>query len=401
MIREKHTTDRRFQIIIGSLRDLKKDKEDKSEIEGYFGRFDTSKFNQDVLGIIAILKREGYDVKALCKGEFCDLRNLWIPWSPAFSKKAESLGAIIEYVSVPGGISLMLGRGGQNPVFNFLHNASERPRDAFVQIDNKIYLNKDYYPKKIVSERDHRGYISRMRWLVPGELEKVAEVEKEQREYTNININIEDKEKWKQYYDGQKKLHRKVTRIEQEADNYLTLLLQPSPFGEGGRVIVFSDFIIASDEIQRKTHAKKDYRVQDKPVYFVSPTNARIGKFTKKSEEVRFHIDYFVNGIDLSSHSFVYIDPDFYKKNNFVFKRIEKNHNVDICLVPKNEQKFIPSNFLVIPNGKILIPNGTPQTYRCLEQRLGSENVLVTENPLPNLLNEGYGPRCITNIICY
>lgn len=401
MVDEIQTDGKRFQIVVGSLRDTKVDKNDTSVevISRGSDGYKVSLFNQDVLEVTDALKKSGYETKALCKGEYEEDFG-WFPWSPAFLERAKSLGADIEYISVPGGIGLMLGVG-ENPVFNWLHNTSERPRDAFVQLNGKIYLNPDYYPKKSVSKRDHRGFISRMRWLVPGEVRKIEKIKKEENELRDIPPDYKDKDKWNQYINECKEIWRKKEKIEKDADKLLTSILQVSPFGEGGRVIAFNDFIIASDVIQRKIKSSRSYRFQGRPVYFVKPIQARIGDVQVSPEDFRFHIDYHVNGLDLDGHAFLYVDPDFYEKNRGVFRRLEREQSVNISCVPKREQHLVPANFLVIPDRRILLPAGMPQSYRSLEQKLGSENVLATKKPLPNLLKEGYGVRCITNVVYY
>src|SRR3989344_5527345 len=151
------------QIVIGSSSDILLDyKNPKAEThDSYLGTSHMlSDVNKDILEIVKVLCENGYNVKTLCKGEADSLMGVWAPYSPVFSEKSRELGATNESITVSG---IFAFRGESNPVFNWLNNASETPRDAYVQIGNKIYLNNDYYPFKI-NKKTHRVYISRMEW---------------------------------------------------------------------------------------------------------------------------------------------------------------------------------------------------------------------------------------------
>lgn len=394
---------RRFQIIVGSLRDIKVDKNDPSvTVINRGSGYRISLFNKEVIEIIRALV-EGYDVKALCRGEYCEMDHSFFPGSSVFEKRACSLGAIIETVSVPDGIGLMLG-AGDNPVFNWLHNASERPRDSFLQLGEIVYLNPNHYPKKSILKKDHKGFISRLRWLMPAGLEQVIEVKKEYAKYVNQRsrgLDYKNEEEWEKYLEECRRICKREGVVERKVDEEISSVLKLSHFGESGRVVVFDEFIIASDEIKRKLKVSEGYRFQGKRVYFVKPITAYIGDKKASPKDFGFHIDYHVNGLTLNDHVFIYLDPDFYSKNRAVFRMIEREQKAEFDFVPKTEQNLIPANFLVIPDGKILIAGGAPGTQERLELRLGENNVLTTNKPLPNLLKEGYGIRCITNVICY
>jgi hypothetical protein len=353
-----------FQIVIGSSRDELLDyKDPKAQTHNSFLRQShmLSQVNQDILEIVKVLCENGYKVKTLCKGECDSFEGFWIPQSPVFSEKSKELGAVNESISVPDSISMGLGQGA-NPVFNWLNNASERPRDAFVQIGKKIYLNKDYYPRRI-DKKTHKGYISRMDWL----------------------ISSQPRPLFLSSYE------------EERLDERLEPVLESSPFGEGGKIITFRDFILASDDIRKRIKLNREQFGSE--IYFLRPISTE-DKKDIISENKRQHIDYHVNGVDLAGYSMILVDPSFYKKNSGVFEEIQRKHSVKLVFVDENETQSVPANFLVLPDGKTLMPAGTKKTQKILEEELGSENILVTKK-LPHLLKSGYGIRCISNTLAY
>jgi hypothetical protein len=353
------------QIVIGSSRDiLLKHKDPKAETHSSFlGKsYVLSQVNQDILEIVKVLCENGYKVKTLCKG-VSDFFGGWIALSPVFSEKSRELGAVNEYVTVPDSFSLSLGPGG-NPVFNWLNNASEKPRDAFVQVGKKIYLNNDYYPFNI-DKKTHKGYTARMEWLIAPE-------------------NPSSSHMSRSSYD------KFISKLES--------VLEPSPLGEGGKTIVFRDFILASDAIRKKI--KPSTEEFGSEIYFLRPISAG-DKKDIISENKRQHIDYHVNGVDLAGHSVILADPSFYKMNSDVFEELQRKHPVKLVFVDESETQSVPANFLVLPDGKVLMPAGAKKTQKTLEEEIGSENVLVTRKRLPHLLKSGYGVRCISNTLAY
>jgi len=135
-------------------------------------------------------------------------------------------------------------------------------------------------------------------------------------------------------------------------------------------------------------------------IYFLRPISTE-NKEGEISVNKRQHIDYHINGMDLKDHSLILVDPSLYKKNLDVFEEIQRKHPVKLVFVDESETQSVPANFLVLPDGKILMSAETKKTQKTLEKEIGSENILVTQKSLPRLLNCGYGIRCITNTLEY
>jgi len=173
-----------------------------------------------------------------------------------------------------------------------------------------------------------------------------------------------------------------------------------SPFGEGGRVIEFSDFTLASNTIKKELEERN--QLEDKKIYFLDPDPVKdvIGEKIKTTN-VRSHIDYYVNGIESGGRIVILTDPDFYTANEDIFNQMKCEQEIEIVRVDEQERSRVPTNFLSLPNGKILMAAGTPITQESLEKRVGSDKIITTKNPVDNLLEKGYGVRCFTNLLTW
>lgn len=95
------------------------------------------------------------------------------------------------------------------------------------------------------------------------------------------------------------------------------------------------------------------------------------------------------------------VDPEFYAINKDILEQIRSEQIVEFIYVPNEERARVPANFLVLPDNKILMGAGTPETNKNLASIIGEGKIITTANPIDHLLADGFGIRCITNLINY
>ncbi|MBI2669172.1 hypothetical protein HYX14_05000 [Candidatus Woesearchaeota archaeon] len=184
-----------------------------------------------------------------------------------------------------------------------------------------------------------------------------------------------------------------------------------SPWGEGGCWVDFGQFILASTKLQERLGLKtNDFEWDGTPVYFVSPigqertvryrgSNPLLKGFSWAEDlnDTLGHIDYHVGGLNLSANeTMAVVDPAFYHANREIFKTIEKRYGITLVKIPKEETNACPANFLVLPDHRILMTEDASKTRESMERIINSSILTVKARAL---LDEGFGPRCATNIL--
>ncbi|MCM8765415.1 MAG: arginine deiminase-related protein [Candidatus Omnitrophica bacterium] len=111
------------------------------------------------------------------------------------------------------------------------------------------------------------------------------------------------------------------------------------------------------------------------------------------------HLDFFL-GI-FEEGKIILVDPDYYKENKAAVDEIAEGEGYKIVLIPEEEKKLRPGNFLSLPNGKVLMINA-PKTYAEIARVIGQDKVKqsikLLDSSLEANLKLGGGIRCMTTL---
>jgi hypothetical protein len=175
-----------------------------------------------------------------------------------------------------------------------------------------------------------------------------------------------------------------------------------SPFGEGGRIVDLGSFIITSSALRGLVRPDLELGgLGKRNVCTVDSTQLSEDVHGKIGTNSKTHIDYFINGFVNRGAPVLLVDPELYEVNSSKLEKLKDEHAAEFIMVDDGERARVPANFLVLPDGRILMAAGTPKTQRRLEEVIGAEMVIATERPIDALLSRGYGLRCFTNVITW
>ncbi len=339
--------------------------------------------NRDALDIARTLQRNGYN-PTLLLGESGVDHNRWAVDAPYLSQMiGRELSDTDKYYKNP---RKFLGKAIKADYVvcekpNFItalrltglehfrrNNPSDKPRDCFMQLGDVIHIPQLYTDK--VSEwslkNEHLLELRRSQGMSTGPFEATG---------------------W---------LGNGLPCLLQKRNASLHFKYN-SPFGEGGKCINLENFILASSEIRKHTESV----LLDLPIYYVDPVAGHLLGEIMTPEQHLYHIDYHVNGLIHQGLPLLLVDPLMYAANKDTFTKIEQEQKAETVLVAEEERNRIPTNFLVLPDKKLLFAAGTPKTRRTIESAIGAGNIIETKRPLDHILSHKFGIRCFTNIISW
>ncbi len=108
---------------------------------------------------------------------------------------------------------------------------------------------------------------------------------------------------------------------------------------------------------------------------------------------------YYINGFSCDGTTILVVDPEFLRHNQKFLRSIQRVYGAEVVPVDVRERHKVPANFLALPDGKVLFAADTPRTQRRLETVIGAGKILTTRGPVNDLLQNGYGIRCFTNVV--
>jgi len=165
-----------------------------------------------------------------------------------------------------------------------------------------------------------------------------------------------------------------------------------SPLGTGGRVVSGRDFILVQrdpDYGAVKPHA--DWLEKSGWKVYVMPSPSR----KAQREDVIKHIDLHVGVAPTKNGGHLILaNRKYLAENRALFDRIARETGSKIVQVPEKEEALFPTNFLVLPDGKVLMTGGAPKT-KALMEKAGIQ--VYTTIPLKETVTLGGGLRCLTN----
>ena len=175
-----------------------------------------------------------------------------------------------------------------------------------------------------------------------------------------------------------------------------------SELGEGGRVVVGNGIALVSDVLKDTKELKELEKRVDK-IYFLpsiklklemklSPTIDMLDEDVYREHS---HIDLAVGLVrGRNGEKVMIVDPNYYKDNKELLKRIARETGHRIIKIAKSEAHLRPANFLVLPDGKILM-NKAPKLKRQLEKH--GVDVIMMDRPLKEHIKfTAGGIRCST-----
>lgn len=167
--------------------------------------------------------------------------------------------------------------------------------------------------------------------------------------------------------------------------------VQYSVLGIGGKVVNGRNFVLVHEPLMtnRLTKPYLD-RLREKgwKVYGLPTPSGKAGL-------VDAHIDLDVGVAPAAGGRHVMVaSKDYLSANRERLEKIALETNSRIVEVPAEEKRLFPANFLVLPDGKVLMTGGAPKTKAAME-RHGVR--VFTTIPLTQATKFGGGLRCLTN----
>lgn len=107
------------------------------------------------------------------------------------------------------------------------------------------------------------------------------------------------------------------------------------------------------------------------------------------------HVDLFIG----QTGNVLLSDQDFFSINSAILKRVLDRHGFKLVLVPREEERIYPSNFLVLESKLILMDRRAKKTAELLQNE--GIKVIPTSTPLTANVFMSGGVRCFVNEIYY
>jgi len=165
-----------------------------------------------------------------------------------------------------------------------------------------------------------------------------------------------------------------------------------SALGTGGRIVGGTNFLLVHEYL-RTNHATRgaldDLEKQGCAVYGMPSAKNLRGDLDAS------HLDLSLGVAPAAGKRHVIVVTGGYLSDNRgLLERVARETRSRIVEVPKEEEGLFPANFLVLPDGKVLMTGGAPKT-KALMERAGAR--VFTTIPLKTSPFWGGGLRCVTN----
>lgn len=172
--------------------------------------------------------------------------------------------------------------------------------------------------------------------------------------------------------------------------------------GEGGNLIVGSGFALipkkAGDENAREL-AQQGFKVYRMPSK-IMPTALMYhpGRPTEmQALQESWHLDLHVNAAP--RRGIILADSSYYTLNKERLDDIARKHKQKLVIVPPEETRLLPTNFVELPDGKLLLNNAPATIARLREAGLKEDDYIRMPNAVRfNHYGNG-GMRCFTQVV--
>lgn len=174
--------------------------------------------------------------------------------------------------------------------------------------------------------------------------------------------------------------------------------------GEGGFVVRNGNLIVIPECLEPNLDVNAELRKRGYELFFLPTFTAKediyehVGVFKPREE----HLDMVLNLISSPDGNLLaVVDGNYYRcyfreVDQLVRKLNAKLHIIGSAL----EASKNATNFIGLPGGKVIMPNGCPSTQKFLEKGLGKSNVVVLDLSDEFFSdNRSGGIRCMSNLI--
>ena len=181
------------------------------------------------------------------------------------------------------------------------------------------------------------------------------------------------------------------------------LKILSSNLGQGGYVVRDKNILILSSKVLEDPeipHLKnKGYTIYFLPV----PSEEDKDSDLVRRMSLNYHIDTEFNLVfSPDGNALICVNGGYYSRFQEQVDSIVEAINGKMYIIPEDSVDAMKkaTNFIKLPNGKVMLPNYCSATQKFLEEGLGKNNVLVAEiDPATEYSGVGGGLRCMSNLI--
>jgi hypothetical protein len=170
-----------------------------------------------------------------------------------------------------------------------------------------------------------------------------------------------------------------------------------NPVGEGGMIVTFGERCALISEDLKENFLIRKLSSSGYSFYFL---NDGVQFKPNLSRILGVDAYMFVNHPDLFAGivgNVIVVDPNYYNRNRFTFKRLLKEKKLKDVFVPIEESKFYPANFLPTGENEAIVERRAVKTISLLRQN--GVNVIPTDVDLEANIYSGGGIRCFVNTL--